>query len=261
MHVNPWGIIALVAGMTAFVWCYTILRPRSIAVRVKVLGLGALLAIPSILFAVYYLHILPEWAWFYTLRSWRGSELLVVFLGVATGAMASLMPRLALGLPFSVFLALAVIPHIKPITGPLPDSEFTELWHGDACLQSTSGTCGPASVATIIRRLGGKPSEHAAARAAYTYAGGTEAWYLARYVRTMGYVPRFDFRQTFTPELGLPALVGVRLGAVGHFIAVLQITGDQVTFADPAGGMRCLSMKAFQHLYAFTGFHMVISRS
>ena len=82
--------------------------------------------------------------------------------------------------------------------------------------------CGPASVCTILKRLGGAPSEYAAARAAHSCTGGTEAWYLARYVRNQGFVPRFDFRETFSPLVGLPSLVGVRLGGAGHvIIAVL----------------------------------------
>ena len=260
MHANPLGIIAMIAGVTAFVGCYAALRPRCLATRLKVLTVCALPAIPSVLFATYYLHILPEWAWFYTLRSWPGSEFLVVFLGMFTGTVASLMPRLLLGLPLSALLAFAAIPYIKPIIGPLKDSELTELWDDDICRQSAPSTCGPASVATIIRHLGGNPSEHAAARAAYTYDGGTEAWYLARYVRSMGFVPRFAIRKTFTPEIGQPALVGVRFGSVGHFIAVLDISDNQVTFADPASGLIRMPINKFLHHYDFTGFHMVVSR-
>ena len=198
-------------------------------------GIFVLLAIPSILFAVYYLHILPERAWFYTLRSWSGSELLIVFLGGATGAFATLLPRSLLLLPLCTLVAIAIVPYIKPLVGPLADSEFAERWDGDTCLQSTSSTCGPASVSTILRRLGAETTERETARAAYTYAGGTEAWYLARYVRSKGFVPRFDFRKTFH-QAGLPAVVGVRFGNVGHFIAVLDVNGDQITFADPLRG-------------------------
>ena len=261
MNANPIGLLAVGTSLVAFVLCYTNLRARGIRLRLALLALFALGAIPSVLFAVYYLHVLPEWAWFYTLRSWRGTEFLVVFLGLATGALASLLPRFLLGLPLSVLLALAMVPYVKPFMGSLPDSEFREKWEGDVCLQSTSSTCGPASVSTILRHLGANPSERAAARAAYTYIGGTEAWYLARYVRSMGFVPRFDFRETFTPEAGLPAMVGVRLGGVGHFIAVLDATDGQVVYADPLVGERHLPLSEFQCHYTFTGFHMVIRQA
>jgi hypothetical protein len=55
--------------------------------------------------------------------------------------------------------------------------------------------------------------------------------------------------------------VGVRLGGVGHFIAVLDLHDDQITFADPLHGEEHLSLAEFQRRYEFTGFHMVIKRA
>jgi len=230
-------------------------------VRFAFFGVFTLLAIPSLLFVVYYLHLLSERAWFYTLRSWHGTEFLVVFLGCAGGAAASLFHRLLVGFPLFALLVIAVAPYIKPALAPLPDCLFHEHWQGDICIQSTLATCGPASVSTILRRLGAESaSEREAARASYSYAGGTEAWYLARYVRSKGFVPRFDFRRTFSPAVGLPAVVGVRVGGVGHFIAVLDMSNDQVTFADPLCGEEHLSLSEFYRRYSFTGFHMVIAK-
>lgn len=98
------------------------------------------------------------------------------------------------------------------------------------------------------------------ARAAYSYNGGTEAWYLARFVRTKGLHPRFDFRTSFSPSAGSPAVVGVKFGSAGHFIAVLDVHGDQVTLADPLRGEEHLSLSEFRRRYVFTGFHMVITK-
>jgi predicted double-glycine peptidase len=113
----------------------------------------------------------------------------------------------------------------------------------------------------MLRRLGVETSERATARAAFSYSGGTEAWYLARYVRSRGLSPRFDFHSTFSRTTGFPALVGVRLGGTGHFIAILEVRGGQVTFADPLFGERRLSLPQFQRRYEFTGFHMVVSKN
>ena len=223
-------------------------------------GAFAVLAIPSLLFAVYYLHVLSERAWFYTFRSWTGTEFLVVFLGCTGGAAASLLHRFLLGVPLFAVIAVAVVPYVKPLMMPIPDSLFHEHWQDEVCLQSTPSTCGPASVSTIMKQLGGAPSEKATARAAHSYAGGTEAWYLARYVRSQGFRARFDFRETFTPSVGVPAVVGVRLGSAGHFIAVLEVSGDRVTVADPLRGKERLSLAEFYRRYEFTGFHMVITK-
>lgn len=257
--MNQLGIIAVISSVFAFVMIYAWLRTRSLKIRVIFLFGFTFFAIPSILFAVYYLHVLPEQAWFYTLRSWSGSEFLVIFLGCAAGAAASLLPRLLLIVPLFALIGVGVVPYLKPLIGPLPDSEFRDLWQGDICLQSTASTCGAASVATILRRLGVRTSEREAARAAFSYAGGTEAWYLARYARNKGLVPRFDFRRTFSPDAGFPAIVGVRIGSVGHFIVVLDISDGQVTFADPLGGQERIPFSEFERRYKFTGFHLVIT--
>ena len=248
-------------AVVAFALTHASLRPRSFALRVTLFCAFAVLAIPAVLFATYYLHLLPEKAWFYTLRSWRGSEFLVIFLGCAGGALASLLSRSLLNMTLLATTAFAFAPYVKGLVSPLEDDELRERWKGNACLQSTGSTCGPASVCTVLKRLGAHPSERAAARSAFSTMTGTEAWYLARYVRSLGFVPRFHFQRTFSPPAGLPAVVGVLLGGTGHFIAVLQVTGDQVTFADPIFGEEHLPLADFLHRYQFTGFHMVISKA
>jgi hypothetical protein len=182
----------------------------------------------------------------------------LLFLGCAGGAAATLLPRLLFGFPLFAVLLLAVTPYIKPLIAPLPERLFKEHWQGEVCLQSTASTCGPASITTILRRLGVRTTERATARAAFSYANGTEAWYLARYVRRFGLSPRFEFHDTFSPSVGLPALVGVHFGNVGHFIAVLDLHDDQITIADPLRGEEHLSLAQFRGRYVFTGFHMVI---
>ncbi len=107
--MNLLGAIAVVISILAFALTYERLRLRSLRVRLAFFCGFSLLAIPSVLFAVFYLHILPERAWFYTLRSWAGTEFLVVFLGCATAAFASLLPRLLLGVPLFALLALGVV--------------------------------------------------------------------------------------------------------------------------------------------------------
>jgi hypothetical protein len=83
---------------------------------------------------------------------------------------------------------------------------------------------------------------------------------LARYVRSCGLSAHFVFHSTFSPEAGQPALVGVRIGRAGHFIAVLEVRDGQVTVADPLSGETQMTLAKFQHSYDFTGFHMVVQR-
>ena len=257
--VNVAGVAAVALSVAVFAWAYRLLVKRSWKVRLAVFGIFSLLSIPALLFAVYYVHILPETAWFYTLRSWTGSEFLILFAGVAAGAAASLLPRILLGIPLFGLIGAGVLPYLKPVLGPLPDSAFTETWKDGVCMQSTPSTCGPATVSTILKRLGAEASEREAARAAHTYAGGTEAWYLARYVREKGFSPRFVFGRPFSVAAGLPAMVGTQIGGVGHFVAILAADGDTLTIADPLSGEERMTMADFQRRYQFSGFAMVVS--
>lgn len=256
--VNILGVVAAALSVAVFAVVYRVLTSRPWMMRLSVFGVFSLLSIPALLFSIYYLHILPERPWYYTLRSWTGSEFLVLPAGIAAGAAASLLPRVLLGIPLLGLVGMAVLPYLKPILGPLPDSAFTETWKGRVCMQSTPSTCGPATVSTILKNLDAESSELEAARAAYSYAGGTEAWYLARYVRTKGFSTAFVFGKPFSVASGLPAMVGTQIGGVGHFVAVLAAEGDVLTIADPLSGEERMTMKDFQRRYQFSGFTMVI---
>jgi hypothetical protein len=178
----------------------------------------------------------------------------------AAGALATFLPRLLLALPLFVLLATAVVPYLKPVIMPLRDGDFMEEWVDGYCLQSTASTCGPASASTIAKSLGLSLTEKETARAAHTYHNGTEAWYLARYLRSRGAKVHFEFRDSFSREVEFPAVVGVKLGRTGHFIPVVEVEGDQIHIADPLRGGEWISMEAFHARYAFTGFHMTVSR-
>jgi Peptidase C39 family len=259
-HPNYIGLAAVAVSLLAFRQAHHLLRPRSFPKRLLWLGILTILSLPALGFALHYLHLWREREWFYELRSWPGSEFLAVFLGAAGGACAAVLPRPALGLVLLGTLGLAILPHVKPLIGPLPDEAFRVASPDVVCMQSTPSTCGPASVVNILRHLGVESTEREVARAAFTYSGGTEAWYLARYARHRGLSARFDFRKSFAPEAGLPALVGVRLGSAGHFIAVLQVQNDQVSYVDPLRGAHRCSSAEFRSRHLFTGFHLVMQR-
>ena len=257
--VNIMGIMAGIAAIVAFAMSCRMLRGKKAATRTALLFIFSLLSLPSLFVAVYYLRLPLEYAWFYEMRSWRGSEFLIVFAGCAAGAAATFLPRLLLVLPLSGLLGVAAIPYLKPVLLPLADADFHEEWKNGACIQSTSSTGGPASISTILKKLGSIGSEKDAARAVHTYQNGTEAWYLARYVRSKGFKARFDFHGTFSPTVELPAVVGVKLGNIGHFIPVLAVEPDHIVIADPLRGEERLPLHEFHRRYGFTGFHMLIS--
>jgi ABC-type bacteriocin/lantibiotic exporter with double-glycine peptidase domain len=193
----------------------------------------------------------------------RGSEFLALFPAATAGTLASFWPRLSVALPLFGFLVLGSAPYWKPVIDPLDESALTDRWQGDACLQSTASTCGPACVATLLKHAGVSTTERAVARACHTSASGTEAWYLARYVRAApaehGMFAGFFVRPGFSPELGLPAMIGIQLrGGAGHFLAVLENKDGVVTFVDPLVGEERVPLDEFRKRFDFTGFHMYV---
>ena len=152
IHIS--GLFATILGIGAFWVVHRWPRLKTTPARWIMLLICSLLSVPSLLAAVYYLHVLPETEWFYEMRSWKGAEYLVIFVGAAGGAAAALLPRSLTALPLFLTITVAVLPYLKPVMNPLSATDFKEQWQDEACLQSTSSTCGPASVASILRSLG-----------------------------------------------------------------------------------------------------------
>ncbi len=226
--------------------------------RQRRIGIAALvLAVPGASFAGFYLHLAREAAWYYEFRSWPATECLLCFIGIAGGFSAALLPRQMRIVPLVCTAVLSIAPIMKPFIAPLHRDELRNDWSGPVCLQSTQSTCGAASAATILRAQGIATTESQLAHAAYSYAGGTEAWYLARAIRQRGARVRFRLTAGFNPDVNLPAIAGVRLGPVGHFIAILARDGDRYRIGDPLNGPETLTRAELLARYQFTGFYLV----
>jgi len=258
MNPNWLGVISAILAFGAFFVVYLVNKDAPAKKRIFFTLLALVAAIPGASFAAYYAHILAEPSWYYQFRSIAGTELLIVFLGVAGGLVATLLPRMLLVLPLLGVAAFSIAPIIKPFVGPISAGTLQDEWDGEVCLQSTPSTCGAASTATILKQLGVDVTESELAAEAHSYAGGTEAWYLARAARSRGFDVDFVFTRGFTPDDGLPAVVGVLLGSVGHFIPILGQEGDRFIIGDPLRGRELLSRDDLNQRYRFTGFHMRI---
>jgi Peptidase C39 family len=258
--MNLFSLIALGLCVLVFAVTQRLLKNRSRRQQLLWSAIFLVLAGPALLSAIYYLHILPEAAWFYEMRALRGSEFFMLSLGAAGGAMAAVLPRMLTPLPLFCSISLAAIPYLKPVLYPLPGNSWAERWDGDACQQSTASTFGPASTATVLKSLDITSSEREIAQAAFTCGSGTEAWYLARYCRGRGLKVQFEFSRGPLSTLHFPAIVGVLVGKAGHFIAVVDLHEVQVVFADPLRGQATLPVTEFRQRYSFTGFQMVVSK-
>ena len=260
MNPNWLGVVSAVLAFMAFGLVYHRAKGYGLKRLISPFFVAVILAIPGASFAIHYAHIFPESGWYYQFRSLPGTEFLIVFLGVAGGLLAAMLPRVILILPLLGVAAFSIAPIVKPFIGPIASETFMEDWDGEVCLQSTPSTCGAASTATILKFLGGAATESELAAEAHSYIGGTEAWYLARAVKSRGFDVTFDLESSFSPEGGLPAVVGVRLGTIGHFIAVLEEEGGKWIIGDPLKGREIFSREELLRRYEFTGFHMRISK-
>lgn len=260
VYPNYLGLLAAGLSVAVFHWVYERIHHWSFTRRVGVTAVSFPPAIPALCFGIYYLHWLPEEQWMYELRSWRGSEWLFSLLGVFFAGLASLLPRRLLSLSLLVLSTMAVIPFAKPISGPIANVTFKDKWQDGVCWQSTPSTCGPASVATVLASLGLQASEKEIARAAFSSNTGTEAWYLARFIRSKSFSADFAFARDplVLPELPMPAVVGVKVGDFGHFIAVLRKDGDNFVVADPMQGREVLPLTKILKRYRPTGFYMTM---
>lgn len=255
------GLVCALIALAGFALAHHYAGKLPAARRWRWLAISAAAALPALYNASYYLHILPEASWFYEARSWPGMELWVIPAGIAGGLLAACLPRKILILPLLVTVGITWGPFLKPVLGPLPTRGFRDVWTRDVCIQSTLATCGPASAATVLRSFGIARGEREIARAAHSYLGGTEAWYLARYLRDQGMSARFVVGAGGFPQtLRLPAIVGVTLEGRGHFIPVLARNGDAFVIGDPMVGRETLDRNALETRYGFTGFALEVAR-
>lgn len=261
MNPNGFGLLCAGAGLAGFYLSYRLSLGIQRKPRVILAVAATLWSLPGASFAVHYLHILPEQAWYFAFRSLRGTELMLIPPGIAGGLVASLLPRKMLLLPLLGAGALILLPIVKPLVGPIPRGAMEDRWDANTCLQSTASTCGPASVATILRSLGVRATEAELAREGYSYLGGTECWYLARAIRRRDCTARFHTGTGLDDAPEFPALAGVRRDGSGHFIAVLSREGDHYRIGDPLLGPETLSRAELLGRYTFTGFFMPIRRS
>lgn len=259
MAINWVGFFAVILAVVLFQFTYKRGLQLSFGRRALGLAVGTLLSLPAIWFTLYYFHFLPEPVWFYELRALRGSELLVVFLGVFGGFLASMLPRLLRTVPLFLVIGCGAAPFLKPIFRPLDRDVLRDRWQGDVCLQSTGSTCGAASTATVLKYFGIETTEKDVAKSAYTAGSGTEAWYLARFIRSQGLQANFVEGNGLDENIGFPAITGASIG-VGHFIPILSFDKENgFTIADPLRKRETLRRRELEKRYDFTGVYLSVS--
>lgn len=263
MQVNLMLVPTLLGAFSLF-WLgrFAAQRITSRPAKFVVFAIGIALAMPGLLFVLYYAHFFDDAVWFYTFRALRFTELAAGGLGFAMGLLQGWLEPDTWGESLLLPLALSIlvfIPFVKPLLSPLDSAELKSRVQDGVVLQSTPSTCGPASAASILRGLGYPATEKELAKESFTSRSGTENWYLARALRRRGLDVQFRVQRSLADPIPSPAIAGVVLpGGVGHFIAILENNGRQITIADPLDGKHVLETLTVRDRFNFTGFFMTV---
>ena len=263
MHLNSIALLTVILA-AGFFGLGVSLRRKLISPSVELTHwiFGIALAVPAVLFALYYTHIFDRAAWFYSFRTLPYSEIAASGVGFVLGvAHAGFEPEtLGERLVAPVIAGVLVfLPFVKPMLAPLDVDRLSEQTTGEVCLQSTPSTCGPSSAVMILRLLGQPASEKELAQECFTYRGGTEVWYIARAFRRRGFDTSFLVQPASSHTFPSPAIAGVVLpGGSGHFISILSRTSSQTVVGDPLKGKLIIDNGVLQKSYTFTGFFLVI---
>lgn len=129
-----------------------------------------------------------------------------------------------------------------------------------ACIQSTGYTCGPAAAVTALREFDIPAQEGELAIFAHsTSSAGTPPELLCRTINRLyesrGIQASFkSFSSVSEIQKQLPVIAILRFGfLVDHFATVLRVTDEYITVADPAKGMRMMSISNFEAEWRGTG--------
>lgn len=224
--------------------------------RAWVFAISIPVCFPAITYSLYYFHFFDDWQLFYQFRSFQAANyypsLLGWLLGWSFGIFSSIRVRFYQSV---VAVICLVVPFAKPVLFPPDLSKFEDSWHDGICFQTSYFSCGPASVATLLKQqFNDQVSEREIAASALTSRSGTEVWYLAQILRKRGYSVYFHTRCPTPME---SSVAGTKIFGVGHFVAVLGPNAQQCTIADPLSGLKPINnLKGMQ----LTGFYMQVRK-
>jgi hypothetical protein len=260
MRINPLAWPTFVLASLAF-WIGIVLkrRARHKSSNTLLLGIALIAATPGLVYVLYYTHLFDSVAWFYNFRAVSHTELLASGVGLLGGVLYAIMEPDTTGeklfIPLVTF-ATIFVPFMKPVLEPLDFNRLSDHCDGEYCLQSTESTCGPTSVANLLKSFGINASEKELAVEAFTYRGGTENWYLVRALRDRGLAARVVIQKDLK-AIPAPSIAGVILpGGAGHFIAIKSVSDQSVSLVDPLKGSLVVPRDQLGRVYHFTGLFL-----
>jgi hypothetical protein len=155
----------------------------------------------------------------------------------------------------------SVLPFLVPalIKGRLSSIQ-TRFDKNGVCRQTTGYTCGPAAAVTALEKLGIKADEGELAVLSYSSPViGTLPTCLTSALQNRYAADGLSCRYRHFDSIDQLRNAGVTLAVVrdafllDHCIAVLGVSDDEVTVADPVTGARLMPYKQFEKIWRFCG--------
>lgn len=234
--------------------------------KVKILLILILISIPAMSFIIYYFHVIDNQIWYIEFRSINNIEKLTMFLGILIGYISKLLEKKGrdtkrIIIYLGMNLIFLIIPFIKPIISPIKrNNTFENEWKDGVCIQTTGSTCGPSSLATILKFYGIEKTEEEISKKAFTSGTSTEIWYLIRYARKEGLKVKV-YKNKDIKETETPAIIGTKLGEnIGHFITILSIKDNKLIIGDSLEGKKEMTEEEFLKEYRYEKIGISIKR-
>jgi parallel beta-helix repeat protein len=159
----------------------------------------------------------------------------------------------------------AGITYYNSMSTTLSENSFNENWltdtsvidSGEVIMATTAYTCGPAALATILKKWGVYTTEAELAKIAKTDETGTSLLglrdaALSKGINAFGYVLNIG-------QLKNNYIVVLKINGYNHFEVIQNITNDTVTLFDPNLGIVQMNVTTFNDLY--TGYAFVLNET
>jgi predicted double-glycine peptidase len=136
----------------------------------------------------------------------------------------------------------------------------TKFDKNGVCRQTTDYTCGPAAAVTALRKLGLNATEGELAVLSYSSpVTGTLPSCLSAALQDRYSAEGLSCRYQHFDSIAQLKKAGITLALVkealfmNHCIAVLEVTDNAVTVADPVTGTRLMPYEQFEKIWRFSG--------
>ena len=266
MEMNPWlettGVILIaVFGVFAGRACSRFRKPYWVLGYILPSVLIAMLAMVRFNDALYFV---PPFSWVAAGRI----RFVVLSLAVSMGLTVPLsrlpykFEKLIVCILMAGFVTwFSVLPFLVPalIKDRLSNLQ-TKFDKNGVCRQTTDYTCGPAAAVTALRKLGLTASEGELAVLSYsspvigTLPACLSAALQDRY-SAQGLICRYRRFDSIAQlkNAGITLALVREAFLMDHCLAVLEVSDDAVTVADPVTGTRLMPYKQFEKIWRFSG--------